>query len=66
MSLGDRIKAYITDRGIKQSFLAENAGVSDSVMSKMLNNQLNIDAVQYHRICKALRVDLNYFFEDEE
>lgn len=66
MSLGDKIKAYITDRGIKQNFLAENAEVSDSVMSKMLNNQLNIDAVQYYKICKALRVDLNYFFKDEE
>lgn len=66
MSLGQKIKKFIDEHGIKQTFLAEQAEVSDSVMSKMLNNQLNIDAVQYYKICKALRVSLNYFFEDED
>lgn len=64
--LGLKIKQYIVERGIKQTFLAEAVGVPDSAMSDMLSGQRKIDAVEYYKICKALRVELEYFFKEEE
>ena len=65
MPLGKRIKNFIEERGIKQAFLAEQVGVSASVMSKMLAGNYPISAEDYYNICKALRVELSYFFNDE-
>lgn len=66
MPLGEKIKKFIEERGIKQTFLAEKTGLSNSIISKILNDNHSITADTYYAICKALRVDLNYFFEDEE
>lgn len=65
MSLGEKIKNYITERGIKQTFLAEKAGIPDSTMSKILSGQLDIAADKYYLICKTLGLSADYFFEDE-
>lgn len=64
MSVGEKIKAFIDERGIKQSFLAERTGVSQSIMSKMLSGDYTITAINYHEICKALQVPMEQFFED--
>lgn len=58
-----RIKAYLTEHGIKQGFLAEKLGVADSIISAMLNGNRNIDCIEYFEICRALDVPLETFFE---
>lgn len=63
--LGEKIKNYLVEHGIKQRFLAEKLELPDSVISDMLNGFRKIDAVEYYQICKALRVSLEYFFENE-
>ena len=64
MSVGKKIKGFIDERGIKQSFLAERIGVSQSIMSKMLNEDYTITAIHYYGICKALGVPMEQFFEE--
>lgn len=63
--LGEKIKNYLIEHGIKQRFLAEKLELPDPVISDMLNGQRKIDAVEYYQICKALRVSLEYFFVNE-
>lgn len=61
MDIGKKIKEYADLRGIKYRYLAEKAGVSDSVMSKMLSDQRDINVLEYYDICKALDVPMDYF-----
>lgn len=62
--LHEKIKRYLIENGIKQTFLAEKLSLPDSTISDMLNGYRKIDAVEYHLICNALRVPLEYFFEE--
>lgn len=64
MTIGERIKDYTAARGIKQAFLAEKAGCDNSKMSKILNGNQEIGAVELFLICKALDVPMETFCED--
>ena len=64
MTVGERIKEYIQERGIKQRFLSEKAGVDDSKMSKILNGTLDIGLVEYYRLCQALDVPMETFVKE--
>ena len=63
--VGRRIKQYLTDNGIKQSFLAEKTGMTPMVISDICNNGRKIDIVEYYKICKALNVPMETFIESE-
>ena len=63
--VGRRIKQYLTDNGIKQSFLAEKTGMTPMVISDICNKDRKVDVVEYHKICKALNVPLETFLEEE-
>lgn len=63
--VGERIKNYLNEKGIKQGFIAEQAGITASVMSDICNKDRRIDCVTYYRICKALNVPLEMFVEGE-
>lgn len=63
MTIGEKIKAYADSNGIKNRFLAEKAGVTDSRMSRILKGQLDINVLEYYYICKALDVPMDYFME---
>lgn len=63
--LGQRIKKYLTDKGIKHSFLADKTGYPNSTISDMLNGVRRIETTEYFKICKALDVPFDFFYEDE-
>lgn len=64
--VGIRIGKYLADNGIKQSFVAEKAGITSPQMSEICNKQgKSIDCVVYYRICKALNVPLETFLEGD-
>jgi transcriptional regulator with XRE-family HTH domain len=63
--LGARIKKYLDDNGIKQTFLAQRIGTFDSTMSDILNGKRNITAEEYYLICKALNVPMEKFVEED-
>ena len=64
--VGERIKQYLTDNGIKQSFVAEKVGIPAPQLSDICNKGRIIDCVLYYKICKVLNVPLEKFLEGEE
>ena len=62
--IGAAIKEYLEKNGIKQSFVAEKAGLSANQMSDICNKGRSIDCVVYYKICKALNVSLDFFFDE--
>ena len=64
--LGQRIKEYLDENGIKYSYVAEEIGIQKSTFSAMLNGRRKIVADEYFDICRVLRVDLSFFMDDEE
>ena len=65
MTIGEKIKAYANSKGIKNTYLAEKAGVTDSKMSRILNGEREINVIEYYCICQALDVSMEYFVEQQ-
>ena len=64
--IGNRIKEYLRDNGIKQSYLAEKTGLSNCQISDIVNHDRRIDCVEYYKICNALNVPLDHFMQGIE
>lgn len=64
--VGKKIKEYLNKNGIKQSFLAEKTGLSNSIISDICTKERRIDVLEYYKICKALNVSLDTFLEGED
>lgn len=63
--LGLKIKQYLTDNGIKQSYLVEKTGLPAYAISDICNGRRkSVDTMAYYKICRALGVDLLYFLSD--
>ena len=64
--IGAAIKNYLDENGIKQAFVADKVGITPSQMSEICNKGRTIDCVTYYKICSALNVPLEKFFEGIE
>lgn len=64
--VGQRIKSYLEDHGIKQTFLSEKTQIPPMILSTILSGQRKIEVMEYFRICRALGVDLMTFIADGE
>lgn len=64
--VGKKIKKYLDDNGIKQTFLAKKSGLTDSIVSDICIHDRKIDCVEYYKICNALNVPLEFFLTDIE
>lgn len=64
--VGNKIKEYLRENGITQTFVAQKAGISNNAMSHICNKDRSIDCIEYYKICKALNVPLDYFLQDVE
>lgn len=62
--VGQRIKAYLEENGIKQVFLVEKTGISAPVLTLMLSGSRKIEVMEYYKICTALKVDMMTFLAD--
>ena len=49
--LGNRIKDYLDEKGIKYSFISGKTGIPMNILSPMLNEKREIKAVEYFEIC---------------
>lgn len=61
--VGKLIKEYLVENGIKQSFLSQKTGLSESVISDICIHDRKLDVIEYKKICDALNVPLNYFVD---
>lgn len=64
--VGSRIKDYLNENGIKQSFVANKAGLTVYQISDICNRDRTIDILIYARICRALNVPLETFISEED
>ena len=64
--VGQKIKAYLEENGIKKSFVAEKAQIPQPILSAILSGSRKIEVMEYARICQALKVDMMTFLIDEE
>ena len=62
--VGQRIKAYLTENGIKQRFLSEKTKIPAPTLTAMLSGVRKIEVMEYYSICQALKVDMTTFVED--
>lgn len=61
MVVQTRVAAYIDEKGIKKSYVAEKAGITLPRLSKILNNRTEMRADELDSICKALDVEPSKF-----
>lgn len=59
--IAERIKAYIEERGIKQSAIAREIEMSEVAMSQTLNGKRTLTAAELVKICRFLRVPVETF-----
>lgn len=64
MTIGQKIKAYLRDHGLKQVYLSERLGCSASALSSALTANRNMSVEMYAKICNLLKVDLDYFIKN--
>lgn len=60
MNVGKSIKSYLNENGIKQSWLAEKIGSSNSALSMQLSSK-NMKVSTLFAICEALNVKPDIF-----
>ena len=64
MNVGGAIRDYLTDKGIKQSFIVEKTGINHPALSLILQDRRKLDITEYYKICKALEVPLDTFLKE--
>lgn len=58
---GSDIKVYMAENGLKQTHIAEKAGIPKPIFCMMLNDKRKIEVNEYMRICDAIGVPLDQF-----
>lgn len=63
MKVCERLKLYISNKGLKQKSVAEKAGFTENQMSQILNGKRNISADELEIICNAMDTKPNDIYE---
>ncbi len=63
MCVGQKIKLYLKDNGITQTFLANKTGIPLQKLNLSLNGNRRLDFGEYELICGALSVGTDRFLE---
>lgn len=64
--VGQRIKKYLDDNGIKYSFVSDKIGMPMNMFSPLLNGKRKMSAEEYFLICEAIGVDAGMFATEQE
>lgn len=57
----EQIRAYITDKGIKQTAIAAKMGMSKQLFGSKVRGETNFTADEYITLCHVLDVSLDEF-----
>lgn len=66
MSIEQAIRAYLIDRGITQAFIARKCGWSKQRTNAILTGKQRLKAEDNRRICEAIGVSYDYFYNAAE
>ena len=61
MDIEQKIKQYLTEHGIKLTFVSKASGISINHLSKTFNDKRCLKANEFISICNALNLNLEYF-----
>lgn len=61
MSIGKEIKRYLEDRGIKQTFLADQINLHPGSLNRTLQGKRSLKADEFIAICTVLNKTPDYF-----
>jgi transcriptional regulator with XRE-family HTH domain len=64
--IGPAILAYLTSKGISQSWLSRETGIGRGTMHDMLHGNRDIKAEEYFFICAALDLPVSHFEKEKE
>ena len=59
------ISRYMWEKGIKQTYLADNTTLSKQAISGILNGNRRLTVDEYVEICDALNVSVDYFLQSQ-
>lgn len=62
----EKIAKYLKEKGIKQDYVAKQAGLSSNAFSALVNGKRNLDVEEYIKICTALEVSCDFFMPNED
>lgn len=60
--LGFKIKNYLEENGIKQTFISDKTGIPLTTLNQILNGNRKILAEEYFSICEVLHINANYIY----
>jgi transcriptional regulator with XRE-family HTH domain len=60
MDVGTRLRKLIKERGIKQKWVAEQAGISETTFQRILDNKHSPNASNLARLSEALGVSTDW------
>nr|WP_302591343.1 helix-turn-helix transcriptional regulator [uncultured Marvinbryantia sp.] len=63
MEVGSKIKKYLEDNGISQTFLSKKTGIELPKLNLALNGNRKLTFTEYELICGALNVEAGAFLE---
>lgn len=63
METGIKIKCYLDERGISQSFLSAKSNIPAPKLNLALNGKRKLTFAEYEAICYALGVGVDTFLE---
>lgn len=66
MGIGSKIKQYIRENGIKQTYLSKVTGIPEAKLSLSLNDKRSFSFEEYEIICYCLKVDTNKFIQPKK
>lgn len=66
MSVAEKLKNYLDERGIRTGFVAERAGMDTELLQRSLNGKRKLTADEFASICFALGLDFDFFMNPAE
>jgi plasmid maintenance system antidote protein VapI len=64
--LAQNINEYLKNKGIKQTWLAEQVGIPTTTLNGIINGKVQMKADLFIRICQVLNVPPETFSEKQE
>ena len=59
MGIGEAIAESIREKGMKQRFVAEKAGISPQQLSDICKGRRRIEALECFNVCDAIGIDVS-------
>lgn len=66
MCVGQKIKSYLEDNGITQTFVANKTGIPIQKLNRSLNGNRKLEFGEYELICGALSVNTDKFIKPKK